>query len=111
MLTVPFGGVFCYGILDENENNEENRYQAMHHQLVASALAVKLAHEIDSNNQIGCMLAYHNGYPYTCLTLKIFYLLNNMANFTIVLLVMFMLEVSILDLLRDSLKKIILILK
>ena len=38
----------------------------MHHQLVASALAVKLAHEIDSNNQIGCMLAYHNGYPYTC---------------------------------------------
>ena len=66
MLTVPFGGVFCAGILDENENNEENRYQAMHHQLVASALAVKLAHEIDSNNQIGCMLAYHNGYPYTC---------------------------------------------
>ena len=66
MLTVPFGGVFCAGILDENENNEENRYQAMHHQLVASALAVKLAHEIDPNNQIGCMLAYHNGYPYTC---------------------------------------------
>ena len=52
--------------INNNENNEENRYQAMHHQLVASALAVKLAHEIDSNNQIGCMLAYHNGYPYTC---------------------------------------------
>ena len=66
MLTVPFGGIFCAGILDKNENNEENRYQAMHHQLVASALAVKMAHEIDPNNKLGCMLAYHNGYPYTC---------------------------------------------
>lgn len=66
MLTVPFGGVFCAGMLDEKDNTEENRYQAMHHQLVASALATKMAHEIDSNNQIGCMLAYHNGYPYTC---------------------------------------------
>lgn len=66
MLTVPFGGIFCAGILDEKENNKENRYQAMHHQLVASALAVKLAHEIDENNKVGCMLAYHNGYPYTC---------------------------------------------
>ena len=68
MLTVPFGGVFCAGILDEKENTEENRYQAMHHQLVASALAVKLAHEIDKDNKLGCMLAYHNGYPYTCHT-------------------------------------------
>lgn len=66
MLTVPFGGVFCAGILDEKENTEENRYQAMHHQLVASALATKMAHEIDKDNKIGCMLAYHNGYPYTC---------------------------------------------
>lgn len=66
MLTVPFGGVFCAGILDEKENTEQNRYQAMHHQLVASALAVKKAHDIDENNKVGCMLAYHNGYPYTC---------------------------------------------
>ena len=66
MLTVPFGGVFCAGILDEKENTEQNRYQAMHHQLVASALAVKMAHEVDPENKVGCMLAYHNGYPYTC---------------------------------------------
>ena len=66
MLTVPFGGVFCAGILDEKENTEQNRYQAMHHQLVASALAVKKANDIDENNKVGCMLAYHNGYPYTC---------------------------------------------
>ena len=45
---------------------EQSRYQAMHHQLVASALAVSMAHEIDPEFMLGCMLAYHNGYPYTC---------------------------------------------
>lgn len=45
MLTEPFGAVFCAGMLDEADNNEETRYQAMHHQLVASALAVRMAHE------------------------------------------------------------------
>lgn len=66
MLTVPFGAVFCAGMLEPEDECEQSRYQAMHHQLVASALAVKLAHEIDTENQLGCMLAYHNGYPYTC---------------------------------------------
>lgn len=66
MLTEPFGAVFCAGMLDPAQNNEQDRYQAMHHQLVASALAVKMAHEIDPSNQVGCMLAYHNAYPYTC---------------------------------------------
>lgn len=73
MLTEPFGAVFCAGMLDEADNNEETRYQAMHHQLVASAMAVKLAHEIDPENQLGCMLAYHNGYPYTCHPKDVFY--------------------------------------
>jgi len=66
MLTVPFGAVFCAGMLDKADECEQSRYQAMHHQLVASAMAVKMAHKIDPENQIGCMLAYHNGYPYTC---------------------------------------------
>lgn len=66
MLTQPFGAVFCAGMLDPEDNNEQTRFQAMHHQLVASALAVKMAHEIDPSNQMGCMLAYHNGYPNTC---------------------------------------------
>lgn len=66
MLTEPFGAVFCAGMLDEADNNEQMRYQAMHHQLVASALAVRIAHEIDPENRLGCMLAYHNSYPYTC---------------------------------------------
>ena len=45
----------------------------MHHQLVASALAVKMAHEIDPENKMGCMLAYHNPYPYTCHPKDVFF--------------------------------------
>ncbi|MBH8452816.1 family 1 glycosylhydrolase, partial [Acinetobacter baumannii] len=41
-------------------------YQAIHHQLVASALATKIAHEINPQNQVGCMLAGGNFYPYSC---------------------------------------------
>ena len=42
------------------------KYQAAHHQLVASALATKIAHEVNPQNQVGCMLAGGNFYPYTC---------------------------------------------
>lgn len=40
-------------------------YQAAHHQLVASARTTKLAHEINPQNQIGCMIA---GAPVYALT-------------------------------------------
>lgn len=40
-------------------------YQALHHQLVASALAVKLGHEIMDDCSIGAMMAGHITYPYT----------------------------------------------
>ena len=38
----------------------------VHHQLVASAMATKLAHEVDEKNQVGCMLAAGSYYPETC---------------------------------------------
>lgn len=41
-------------------------YQASHHMFVASAKAVLLAHEIDPNNQVGCMLSLSPIYPATC---------------------------------------------
>lgn len=41
------------------------RYQALHHQFLASAQAVKLAHEIDPGNRVGCMVAGGVFYPYT----------------------------------------------
>lgn len=55
--------------------NEENpyqiRYQAAHHQLVASAKAVEIAHQINPENQVGCMLAAGDYYPYSCHPLDI----------------------------------------
>lgn len=53
-------------IFEEEENKHQSIYQGAHHQLVASALATKIAHTIDPNNKIGCMLAAGSVYPYTC---------------------------------------------
>ena len=53
-------------LFEENENAEEIKYQAAHHELIASAKAVELAHEIDPSYQVGCMLAAGNMYPYSC---------------------------------------------
>lgn len=36
-----------------------------HHQLIASALTVKIAHEIDENNQVGNMITFTPYYPLT----------------------------------------------
>lgn len=46
-------------------NNDHTRYQALHHQFVASAKAVKMAHEMDPSLKIGCMIASMVGYPLT----------------------------------------------
>ena len=65
MLThIPFlgGGL----LLEGEENRRQVIYQAAHHQLVASAMAVRLAHETDPLNQVGCMLAAGSFYPYSC---------------------------------------------
>ena len=57
----------CSGIVfKEGENRAEVTYQAVHHELVASALVVKYGHEINPNFKIGCMLAYVPVYPYSC---------------------------------------------
>ena len=53
-------------MFEEGENQEQVKYQAAHHELVASALATKIAHEINPQNQVGCMLAGGNFYPYSC---------------------------------------------
>lgn len=64
LLHMPFMGA---GIrFREGENRSAVLYQAAHHELVASALATKLAHEIDPENKIGCMLAGGQYYPYSC---------------------------------------------
>lgn len=64
ILHIPFFG----GGMDvsDEENPMQAKYQAAHHQLVASAKATKLGHEIDPENKIGCMLAAGTTYPNTC---------------------------------------------
>lgn len=50
----------------EGENREQLMYQAAHHELVASALAVQAGHQINPKFQIGCMIAMCPIYPYSC---------------------------------------------
>ncbi len=38
------------------ELTESELYQAIHHELVASALVTRIAHEVDPGNQVGCMI-------------------------------------------------------
>lgn len=55
------------GVVDQGQPNyEEMLFQALHHQFVAAAKVTKMAHEIDPENKIGCMVAYFATYPYTC---------------------------------------------
>lgn len=64
LMHLPFMGA---GILfSQGEKEAQVKYQAAHHELVASAMAVKLAHEIDPEYQVGCMLAAGSVYPYSC---------------------------------------------
>lgn len=51
---------------DQTNDMEQAGFQALHHQLVASALAVKACHELDPRAQIGCMIAGSLHYPETC---------------------------------------------
>lgn len=52
------------GINTPKEQLSQNQlYQAIHHELVASALATKIAHETDPENQVGCMILSMPVYP------------------------------------------------
>ena len=64
ILHLPFMGAGLY--FEDGEDENKIKYQAAHHELIASALAVKIAHETDSNNKLGCMLAAGITYPFDC---------------------------------------------
>lgn len=54
------------GVLGRDQKDFRQRsVQAAHHQFLASARAVKLGHEIDPENQIGCMVLTTVTYPLT----------------------------------------------
>ena len=45
--------------------DKQDLYQAIHHELVASARVTKIAHEVDATNKIGCMILAMPRYPLT----------------------------------------------
>lgn len=69
----PLGNYLGLGILNEGTtdylaqvDDAQLRFTALHHQFVASSLAVRLGHEADPANKIGGMIAYVARYPYDC---------------------------------------------
>lgn len=71
--TGQFGGFLSQGILNEGTKDfmhqvdiPQLRFQGLHHQFVASAKAVRLAHEIDPEYKVGCMQLFATMYPLTC---------------------------------------------
>ena len=65
ILHLPFMGAGLH--FEENEDQTQAKYVSAHHELVASAWATKIAHEINPDNMIGCMMAAGNYYPYSCM--------------------------------------------
>jgi 6-phospho-beta-glucosidase len=64
-LLMPAMSLGFYGDPSENETKQK-AYQGLHHQFVASSTATRIAHEIDPDNKVGCMIGYMVSYPATC---------------------------------------------
>ena len=60
---ISFGGWMAAGV---PSRNPEVIARATRNQLLASALTVKAAHEINPNLMVGNMIGYSHFYPYTC---------------------------------------------
>lgn len=70
---IPLGNYLGLGVLNPGTTQMEEqvdipqvRFQALHHQLVASARAVQLCHEMVPGSRVGCMMARFTKYPYSC---------------------------------------------
>ena len=61
--SLEFGGWMAAGV---PSRDPQKIADAAKHQLLASAKAVQILHEIDSNNKVGNMIAYGMIYPHTC---------------------------------------------
>jgi len=71
--TMPMGATLSLGTIKGYEgaminvpDEEEIRFQALHHQFVASALAVKYAHDNYPEYKMGNMICFLTSYPFTC---------------------------------------------
>lgn len=62
-----FGALMCNGVdTHKFQNSQEVTYQTLVNQLVANAKCIAIAKEINSNNQIGTMIAAHASYAFDC---------------------------------------------
>lgn len=71
--TMPLGNILSLGTvkgysgpITEFPDNAQVRFQALHHQLIASAKAIKLAHDKYPQFKMGNMICFLTVYPYTC---------------------------------------------
>lgn len=71
--TMPMGAVLSLGTVkgycgpvNAVPDEKQIRYQALHHQFIASAKAVKLAHDKYPQFKMGNMTLFATSYPYTC---------------------------------------------
>ncbi len=53
-------------VFEEGDNRAQIVYQSVMNEMVASARVVKLAHAINPEMKVGCMIAYVALYPYSC---------------------------------------------
>ncbi len=67
---IPFnqinGLTRCLTLGGSSDEEIQKKLQQLHHQFVASAMVCKLAHQIDPQNKVACMLAATCCYPGTC---------------------------------------------
>ncbi len=71
--TSKMGNVLSLGVIKdyegsilEVEDNPQIRFQALHHQFIASAKVVAIAHEKYPEFKMGNMICFITNYPYTC---------------------------------------------
>ena len=71
--TMPMGAILETGTIKGFEgstadvpDNKQERFQALHHQFVASAMAVKYAHDNYPQFKMGNMICFITSYPLTC---------------------------------------------
>ena len=60
----PWNG--CCLIKDQEPHYDQAIFQCTHHQLLANALAVRMAHEMLPGSKVGGMIARFTSYPATC---------------------------------------------
>ena len=71
--TMPMGAILETGTIrgfegptDKVPDNKQERFQALHHQFVASAEAVRYAHDHYPQFKMGCMICFITSYALTC---------------------------------------------